>query len=82
MAPRRVTPQLSGGQLIMRFSIAAFLALAVVSIASAVISRRVGRDEAISDARQATFLIAKGIVEPALTPEVLAMTPEGLGHHG
>ncbi|MEP7114614.1 MAG: histidine kinase, partial [Ilumatobacteraceae bacterium] len=50
-------------QLIIRFSIGAIAALTLVSVFTALASRRVGTERAIADARNATFYIAKGVIE-------------------
>ena len=50
-------------QLIIRFSIGAIAALTLVSVFTAFASRRVGTDQAIADAKNATFYIAKGVIE-------------------
>src|SRR4051812_46764024 len=50
-------------QLIVRFGIGAIAALTLVSVFTAFASRRVGTQQAIDDARNATLYIAKGIVE-------------------
>jgi two-component system, NarL family, sensor kinase len=50
-------------QLILRFSIGAIAALTLVSVFTAFASRRVGTERAIAEARNATFYIAKGIIE-------------------
>lgn len=51
-------------QLIIRFSIGAVAALTLVSMFTAFASRRVGTRQAINDARNATYYITKGVVEP------------------
>ena len=50
-------------QLIIRFSIGAIAALTLVSVFTAFASRRVGTEQAIAQARNATFYIAKGVIE-------------------
>ena len=50
-------------QLIIRFSIGAIAALTLVSVFTAFASRRVGTQQAIADARNATSYIAKGVIE-------------------
>ena len=50
-------------KLIIRFSIGAIAALTLVSVFTAFASRRVGTERAIADARNATFYIAKGVIE-------------------
>ena len=50
-------------KLIVRFSIGAIAALTLVSVFTAFASRRVGTEQAIADAKNATYYIAKGIIE-------------------
>jgi two-component system, NarL family, sensor kinase len=50
-------------QLIIRFSIGAIAALTLVSVFTAFASRRVGTERAIAEAQNATFYIAKGVIE-------------------
>jgi two-component system NarL family sensor kinase len=50
-------------KLIIRFSIGAIAALTLVSVFTAFASRRVGTERAIAEARNATFYIAKGVIE-------------------
>src|SRR6476620_2393653 len=49
-----------------QFALAGLVALAIVGLATAVASRRVGEREAVSDARTTTVSKAKGLVEPAI----------------
>jgi signal transduction histidine kinase len=63
--------------IIGRFAFAGFLAMTVVAGIVAVLSQRAGRDEAIRDAREITRLIAEGVVEPAITPELIEGLPSG-----
>ena len=58
--------------LLLRFALAAVVALAAVAAMTAWLSRRTGLHDAEDQARQLTWIVAKGVVEPALTPEVVA----------
>ena len=50
-----------------RFVLAGLIALAIVALATAVASRRVGEREAIASARTTTVTKAQGVVDLALT---------------
>ena len=54
-----------------QFALAGLIALAIVGLATAVASRRVGEREAVSDARTTTVSKAKGLVEPAISNGLL-----------
>ncbi len=60
-----------------RFALAGFIALTAVAAISAWLSQREGRQQAISDARDITRLIAVGVVEPSVTNELVNLDPEG-----
>ena len=62
----------------LRFVLTGLLAMAVVAIATAWVGRNVGTDQAIADARRISWVSARGIVEPVLTDEVLAMDADAL----
>ena len=55
-----------------QFLLAGFVALVVLTIASLFVSRRAGTDEAIQDAKDETELLAHALVEPRLTPDLIA----------
>ena len=59
-----------------RFALAGFISVAVVAALSAWFSQRVGREQAVNDAREITRLIGTGIVEPALTPDLIDLQPD------
>jgi signal transduction histidine kinase len=59
-----------------QFALAGLVALAIVGLATAVASRRVGEREAVSDARTTTLSKAKGLVEPAITNGLLDGDPQ------
>jgi signal transduction histidine kinase len=58
-----------------QFALAGLVALAIVGLATAVASRRVGEREAVSDARTTTVSKAKGLVEPAIKEGLLHGDP-------
>jgi signal transduction histidine kinase len=62
-------------KLIIRFSIGAIAALTLVSVFTAFASRRVGTERAIAEARNATFYIAKGVIETNASDGLLAGDP-------
>ncbi|MFN0090311.1 MAG: sensor histidine kinase [Acidimicrobiales bacterium] len=64
--------------MVARFALAGLVALMAVAVATAAVSRRVGMDQAKADARQVAWISAKGVVEPALTPQLLAGDPDAL----
>ncbi len=68
---------LSVGGIVARFAFVGFVAVTLVAAASAWLSQRAGRDEAINDSREITRLIALGVVEPAVTDDLLSMNATG-----
>ncbi len=65
-------------QLIVRFSIGAVAALTLVSMFTAFASRRVGTEQAIGDAQNATYYIAKGVIETNATDGLFRRDPTAL----
>ena len=65
-------------QLIIRFSIGAIAALTLVSVFTAFASRRVGTEQAIADAKNATFYIAKGVIETNADDGLLTGDPAAI----
>lgn len=59
----------------VRFSLAGAVAFLLLAWASAVISRRAGTTEAVYDAIELTRAVASGVIEPNVTPELLAGDP-------
>src|SRR4051812_25530326 len=59
-----------------QFALAGLIALAIVGLATAIASRRIGEREAVSDARTTTLTTAKGLVEPAIQNELLDDDPQ------
>src|SRR3954447_9868446 len=60
---------------IVQFFLVGLIAVALVGIATAVASRRVGQREATVDARTTTLLKAQTAVEPTLTNGLLSRKP-------
>src|SRR6478735_9078672 len=52
---------------VLQFTVAGVIAVAIVGVATAIASRRVGQREAIAEARTTTLIKAEGVVEPAIT---------------
>ncbi len=55
-----------------QFVLAGLVAVAIVGVATSIASRRVGEREAIANARTTTLIKAQGLVEPALTDDILS----------
>jgi signal transduction histidine kinase len=64
--------------LVARFSLAGLVVMALLATVIALLARQIGTDQAIRSARQVTAVIAHGIVEPRLTPALLAGDPAEL----
>ena len=62
------------------FTLAAIAAVAVVGAVAAYLLNRAGEDEAIRDAKRVTQLAGEGIVEPELSPALLAGDPAAIRH--
>ena len=56
---------------VLQFAVAGVIAVAIVGVATAVASGRVGEREAISEARTTTLIKAEGLIEPVLTDAML-----------
>jgi two-component system, NarL family, sensor kinase len=69
---------LSVGGIVLRFAFVGFVVVTLVAALSAWLSQRAGREEAIDDSREITRLIALGIVEPAVTDDLLEMNTAGI----
>lgn len=65
-----------------QFALAGIVALAIVGLATAIASRRVGEREAISNARTTTLIKAEGLVEPALTGDLVNSDAAAMAHIG
>ena len=69
---------LGARDLLWRFTAAGVLVLGALAGLIALLARQTGTEQAMDRASEATFLIAKAVVEPHLTPEVVAGDPEAL----
>ena len=79
---RRTAAPKSGGRVLVamhvgQFAFAGAVALAIVGIALAVASRRVGEREGVSEARVTTLITAEAVVEPMITDALAAGTDSG-----
>ena len=63
---------------VARFALAGLAALLVAALVGVFVMRRFTNEEAISDARERTQVLAEGIIEPNLTDGVLASEPSAL----
>ena len=54
-----------------QFAFAGIVAVAIVGVALAIASRRVGEREGISEARVTTLIKAESVVEPVITDDLL-----------
>lgn len=60
------------------FGVATALALCVLGLAAALLADRAARRQGVSDARHITEVVAHTVIEPQLTPELLAGDPDEL----
>ena len=60
---------------VAQFAVAGLVAMILIGIATAAVSRHTGTSEAIRDAKELTAFAGRGIVEPNLTRGVLAGDP-------
>lgn len=70
----RVAPS----RLILRYAVTGLVTLIAVSVVTAWVSRRLGTEDAIEDARRVTTIAATAAVEPILTDDLLAMDPDAI----
>lgn len=75
---RGASKPLSARDLLWRFTAAGLLVLGALAGLIALLARQTGTEQAMDRASEATFLIAEALVEPRLTPEVVAGDPEAL----
>jgi two-component system NarL family sensor kinase len=68
----------SVARLVYRFSLAGLLAMFLVALGTGFLSRHVGTQQAIDDARQVGRLTGEGIVEPALSDGLVKMDPKAI----
>ncbi len=65
---------------VLRFAVPGVVALVVVAAGSLWLARTVSTDEAISDARRDARLLARGVVEPAVTDQVVTGDPDAFAY--
>lgn len=77
---RRADPSrpVSVARLVLRFSLAGLVVMVLLGTVLAVLARQAGTTQAIDSARQVAWVTARGIVEPRLTPAVVAGDPQAL----
>ena len=63
-----------------QFALAGAIALVIVGLGMAIASRRIGEREAITDARSSTVVKAQGVVEPAVTENLVAGSKEAIAN--
>jgi signal transduction histidine kinase len=63
---------------VLQFAMSGLVATAAIGLVAVAAIRHVGRGQAIRDAKQVTRLAGEGIVEPYVTPGVLAGDPRAL----
>jgi len=64
---RRESDALGVGRPVLRFALAGLVAVVLVALAGGYVLSRLGTEEAIADAQTVTRVLARGVVEPALT---------------
>ncbi len=64
--------------LVARFSLAGLVVMALLVVIIALLARQAGTEQAIESARQITWVSARGIAQPRLTPQVVAGDPAAL----
>lgn len=62
----------------LRFALTGFVALILVSLVTAWVSREVGTEQAIDDAQRVAWVSAQGIVAPVLTDDVMLLDADAL----
>jgi two-component system, NarL family, sensor kinase len=70
--------QVSVRAVMLRFVLTGLVTLAVLALGTAWISRNVGTEQAIADARRISWVSARGIVAPVLTDAILDMDAQAL----
>ena len=72
------TSTASARGLLLRFGIAGLVALAVVVVATAVVSRRIAEREGVKEAERIAFAGGRGVVQPALADGIAAIDPDAV----
>lgn len=65
---------------VLRFAIPGLVALVAVAAGTLWLARTVATDEAVSDARRDARLLARGVVEPAVTDQVVTGDPDAFAY--
>lgn len=65
-------------RLMLRFFVAGLIGVVLLAAVTALVARRVGTGEALDDARRITVITGRAMVEPSLTPELVAGDPTAL----
>ena len=69
---------LGAGALLVRFTAAGVMVLGTLAGLIAVLARQTGTEQAVDRASESTYLIARAVVEPHLTPRVVRGDPRAL----
>src|SRR4051812_4893148 len=75
---RRILPAVRRSP-VLQFGLSGLLATLVVAVVTLLVSRAIGTNEAIRDAKTLTRVVGEGIVAPNLTPAVFTGDPAALG---
>ena len=63
---------------VARFALSGLLVLFLIGFGAVAVSQRVGRDEALREAREVTRVIGDGLIAPAITPGLRAGRPDAI----
>ena len=74
--PRDSEPSVKAA--VLRFALAGLIAVAIVGLLSFFLMRRIGTTQATENASEVTGVIGEGVVEPNLSPALLADDPAAL----
>jgi two-component system, NarL family, sensor kinase len=74
----RVEERVSIARLVLRYVATAVVSLVVVALATAVVARRIGTDQAIDEADRVAGLTARSAIEPALEPGLADLDPDAI----
>lgn len=69
---------LSARVLLLRFTAAGLIVLGLLAGLIALLARQTGTEQAVDRSSEATYLLARAVVEPNLTPEVVSGDPDAL----
>ena len=68
----------SVGALVLRFAVAGEMALIVLAIGTVLISRQIGQNEGVADARRVAWINGRSVIGPAIDDGLIDMDPEAL----